>query len=81
MLGDDGVEFYSFLVERTQNEDFAACVDYLPQAEKDKKGTDELVLRFFATKNAQDLFRGSVRDWLDNYMEAVLLHKVEFNYA
>jgi hypothetical protein len=62
MLGDEGVHFYSFLVKQSNNEDFAACADYLPQPEKEKKGTEELVLRFFATKNASDLFRGSVRD-------------------
>lgn len=80
MLGDEGIRFYSFLVKQSNNEDFAACADYLPQAEKEKKGTEELVLRFFATKNASDLFRGSVRDWLDNYMEEVLLQKRQFEY-
>ena len=80
MLGDEGVRFYSFLVKQSNNEDFAACADYLPQPEKEKKGTEELVLRFFATKNASDLFRGSVRDWLDNYMEEVLLEKRQFEY-
>lgn len=80
MLGDEGIRFYSFLVKQSHNEDFAACADYLPQAEKEKKGTEELVLRFFATKNASDLFRGSVRDWLDNYMEEVLLQKRQFEY-
>jgi len=80
MVGDEGVKFYSFLVEQSNNEDFAACAEYLPQADKEKKGAEELVLRFFAAKNAQDLFRGSVRDWLDNYMEGVLLGRLEFNY-
>jgi hypothetical protein len=80
MLGDVGVEFYSFLVKMTQNKDFSACAEYLPQPEKEKKGVEELVLRFFATKNARDIFRGSVRDWLDNYMEEVLLGVREFKY-
>lgn len=80
MLGEEGVKFYSSLVELSNNEDFAACADYLPQPDKEKKGAEELVLRFFAVKNAQDLFHGSVRDWLDNYMEGVLLGKQEFNF-
>ncbi len=80
MLGDEGVRFYTFIVKLTQNEDFSACAEYLPQPEKEKKGAEELVLRFFASKNARDLFRGSVRDWLDNYMETVLLGRQAFSY-
>lgn len=80
MLGDEGVRFYSFLVELAKNKDFEKCADYLPQPEKDKKGAEELVLRFFATKNGRDLFRGSVRDWLDNYMERILLGNIKFKY-
>jgi hypothetical protein len=80
MIGDDGVKFYSFLIEQSLNEDFAACAEYLPQTDKEKKGIEELVLRFFAVKNAQNMFRGSVRDWLDNYMEGVLLGTLDFNY-
>ncbi|WOX05504.1 DUF262 domain-containing protein [Microbulbifer pacificus] len=79
MIGENGVEFYNFLVGLTAFESFARCADYLPQAEKDKKGAEELVLRFFATKNAPDLFKGSVRDWLDNFMEAILLQDIEFD--
>jgi hypothetical protein len=80
MLGDQGVTFYAFLVKLTETQDFAACAEWLPQPEKDKKGAEELVLRFFATKNARNSFRGSVRDWLDGYMENVLLGKEEFDY-
>lgn len=80
MLGDEGVKFYTFLVKLTQNQNFSACAEYLPQPEKEKKGEEELVLRFFASKNARDLFRGSVRDWLDNYMEEVLLGTKDFAY-
>jgi len=80
MVGDEGVKLYTFLVRQSNTEDFAACVDYLPQSDKEKKGAEELVLRFFAAKNGRDLFRGSVRDWLDNYMEGILLGKLEFDY-
>lgn len=80
MIGDDGVKFYSFLVKLSKDVNFSACSDYLPQPEKDKKGIEELILRFFATKNARKLFRGNVQDWLDNYMEGVLLNDLEFNY-
>lgn len=79
MIGEHGVEFYSFLVRLAGFEPFAKCAEYLPQPEKEKKGVEELVLRFFATKNAPGIFRGSVRDWLDNFMEDVLLNKIEFD--
>jgi len=80
MLGQIGIEFYSLLVQLSKQEDFAACADYLPQPEKEKKGSEELVLRFFAAKNYVDAFKGSVRDWLDNYMEGVLLGQIPFNF-
>ncbi len=76
MIGEIGDRFYSTLVNLSQQEDFAACADYLPQPDKDKKGSEELVLRFFAAKNFIDGFKGSVRDWLDTYMENVLLEKI-----
>lgn len=79
MLGERGIEFYTLLVSLSQDEHFAACTEYLPQTEKEKKGAEELVLRFFATKNFIDGFKGSVRDWLDNYMEGILLGKIPFD--
>lgn len=79
MLGDAGIEFYNLLVELSLSEDFAACADYLPQPDKEKKAAEELVLRFFAAKNNIDAFKGSVRDWLDNYMEDILLGKTPFD--
>lgn len=79
MLGEIGIEFYTMLVRLSEQEDFAACAEYIPQPDKEKKATEELVLRFFAAKNYLDAFKGSVRDWLDNYMEGVLLNKLPFN--
>jgi Protein of unknown function DUF262 len=79
MLGEPGIKFYNFLVSLSNDENFSACANYLPQPEKEKKGAEELVLRFFAAKNFADEFKGSVRDWLDNYMENVLLGKIDFD--
>lgn len=80
MLGEHGTVFYSFLQNMAKHPAFVECTDTLPQADFDKKGNEELVLRFFATKNGRDLFKGSVRDWLDDYMEGVLLEEIQFNY-
>lgn len=80
MVGQRGVTFYKFLQDLANHESFKTCIDPLPQSEKDQKGDEELVLRFFAAKNARDVFPGSVRDWLDTYMENVLLEKTPFEY-
>ena len=80
MVGEEGTRFYSFLQQKAQTEFFKTCTETISEAELDRKGDEELVLRFFAVKNASDLFRGSVRDWLDDYMEKVLLKKLDFDY-
>ncbi|NET56251.1 MAG: DUF262 domain-containing protein [Symploca sp. SIO2E6] len=80
MVGDKGINFYEFLNQKAINSDFIKCIESLPEESKYKKGDEELVLRFFASKNAQDCFRGSVTDWLDLYMESILLEEVNFNY-
>jgi hypothetical protein len=80
MLGDTGVKFYEFLKDCAATEPFLGCIDPLSQADREQKGDEELVLRFFAVKNAQGMFEGSVRDWLDDYMEAVLLSKLKFDF-
>ncbi|HBN8201099.1 TPA: DUF262 domain-containing protein [Pseudomonas aeruginosa] len=80
MVGEAGIKFYNFLVRLSESEDFAACAEFLAQQDKDKKAAEELVLRFFAVKNYIDEFKGSVRDWLDNYMEGILLEALPFDY-
>jgi hypothetical protein len=79
MLGELGSRFYAFLQELSADPDFVATTQSLAQAELDQKGNEELVLRFFAGTNAIDSFHGSVRDWLDDYMEDVLTQKVAFD--
>lgn len=80
MIGDAGVTFYKFIQECAEFVPFRTCIETLSQADRDRKGDEELVLRFFAVKNGQDLFRGSVRDWLDDYMEGVLLEQLPFHF-
>jgi hypothetical protein len=80
MAGEPGTKFYVFLQECAQSADFAACVETLSQSDRDQRQNEELVLRFFALKNAQDLFKGSIRDWLDDYMEAVIFQRRRFEY-
>lgn len=79
MLGEDGTQFYAFLQRLAASDNFRTCTETLSQEDRDQRADEELVLRFMACKNAQDLFRGSVRDWLDSYMEGVLLKKIPFD--
>jgi|SRR5208283_3594883 len=81
MLGDVGIEFYEFLQFCARTASFQECTEPLSQSDKDAMANEELVLRFFAAKNARDLFRGSVRDWLDDYMESILLRRLKFRFA
>lgn len=80
MIGENGTKFYSFLVELSEVESFRECADWLPNADLEKKANEELVLRFLALKNSEASFRGSVREWLDSYMESVLLSDKTFPY-
>ena len=80
MLGDDGTKFYGFLKELSEHESFTSVTQTLAQEDYEKKANEELVLRFFAAKNAINAFKGSVRDWLDDYMEGILLGKIVFDY-
>lgn len=80
IAGDDGVKFYKFLQQKALHPAYKNCIQNLPKEDKDKKRDEELVLRFLASKNAQNLFKGSVRDWLDNYMEKIFLRKMIFDY-
>ena len=80
MLGEAGIRFYDFLKERADEDEFKACTSTISDRDREQKGDEELVLRFYALKNGKDLFKGHIRDWLDNYMEGVLLDRIEFDY-
>ena len=81
MVGKSGLDFYAFLKECADLPSFKTCTEPLPDAVRDQKGDEELVLRYFATKNSPESFGGSVRDWLDNYMEDIILERIPFDYA
>lgn len=81
MVGDAGIKFYAFIKECVFFSSFATCITRLSETEKEQKMDEELVLRFFALKNAQNLFAGSISEWLDKYMDSVILGKIKFDYA
>lgn len=80
MVGEKGVEFYTFLQRCSENESYKHTTQSIPDVDMERRANEELVLRFFALKNAIQLFKGNVRDWLDDYMEQVLKGDLEFNY-
>ena len=80
MVGDAGIKFYSFIKKCVVFPSFAACLARLSNIEREQKMDEELVLRFFALKNAQDLFRGNISEWLDKYMDSVILEDAKFDY-
>ncbi|MFM4853923.1 DUF262 domain-containing protein [Aeromonas caviae] len=80
MVGDIGVDFYSFLQQCASKPFFKRSIIRLPEEDFEKRQDEELVLRFFALINGIDLFKGSVRDWLDDYMEKVLKGDMPFDY-
>jgi hypothetical protein len=81
MLGESGIEFYGFLKKCASNQAFRQCIDGLSDEARSQKGDEELVLRFFALKTDLESFRGSVSDWLDGFLERVVLQQQEFDQA
>ena len=79
MLGEPGAAFYKRLSEASHFAPFRKTIELLPPTALETRADEELVLRFFATKNYRTHFRGNVGDWLDQYMEAVLLHGHPFD--
>lgn len=81
MLGDKGADFYEFLAKCASLPSFAKTIELLSSAALDARAHEELVLRFFAVKNYRPKFKGSIGDWLDNYMEDILLFDHNFDFA
>ncbi len=80
LIGDEGVRFHNFLQRQSYHSAFINCTETLSDVDKEQRGSEELVLRFLASKNALELFRGSVQEWLDEYMENILSKKKKFEY-
>lgn len=64
-------DFNELLGRLSRNEDFKYTISTLADNQVRKKGDQELVLRFFAFKNAGEDYRHEIADFLTEYMEAV----------
>lgn len=78
MLGDIGAAFYKKIIKCASLPAFRTTIALLPDVAYETRLDEELVLRFFATKNFRSHFRGNVGEWLDAYMEEVLLGRAQF---
>jgi uncharacterized protein with ParB-like and HNH nuclease domain len=75
--------FNNLLKDLSSNEDFIKCIRHLGKETMDKKGNEELILRFFAIKNYRKKYEHDVNPFLDKYMEDVSdpEGKMKFKYA
>lgn len=80
MIGEHGIAFYDFLIRCANHQPYKSAVELLPLSAVEARADEELVLRYLAAKNFRDKFKGNITDWLDGYMDAVLLSRVEFNF-
>jgi hypothetical protein len=69
MLGD---EFPNFIIRMAAAADYKECTKGLTFERRMTAFDEELVLRFFALKNSQSLFKHEVTDFLDEYMENIV---------
>ncbi|MEU2683634.1 DUF262 domain-containing protein [Streptomyces hygroscopicus] len=64
-------EFNQFLIDLSRNPDFAFVTETLTEKARNEKFDQELILRFFAFKNAGAGYRHDIADFMTDYMEAV----------
>ncbi|MGP3753874.1 DUF262 domain-containing protein [Streptomyces sp. IBSNAI001] len=64
-------DFNQFIVNLSKEPDFVDCISIISSSAGDRRFDQELVLRFFAFKNAIDDYRHDVADFLTAYMEGV----------
>ncbi|MDJ0450539.1 DUF262 domain-containing protein [Methylocystis sp. JR02] len=78
LFGGWGIEFYNKIIEMSYHPSFVKTTETLADSDLEKRGREELSLRFFAAKDGSDYYAGHVANWLDDFMEAVLLTRVPF---
>ena len=80
IFGEVGIKFYEFLIQMSEIPKFMSLSGDFEESEQEKRGREELVLRFFAAKDGTEYYHGNVAEWLNSYMEAILLAKKPFDY-
>lgn len=64
-------DFNQFIINRSKNDDFRYCTETLTEKSRKEKFDQELVLRFFAFKNAGSVYRHDIAEFMTDYMEAI----------
>jgi hypothetical protein len=80
IFGSAGIAFYEFLIRLSQKPEFQHLTETLADSDQEKRGREELVLRFFAANDGAEFYHGNVADWLNGYMDEVLLGRKSFDY-
>jgi hypothetical protein len=75
---DGGARFYEFIQELAKSPDFASSIARLPDTYVERRGDEELVLRFFAVTAYRHGYKGNIEEWLDTFMEDTLFERLEF---
>lgn len=78
---EEGTKFYEFIQKLASTSYYKSTTSSISSTDFDQKGDEELVLRYLALKNSMGTYKGSVKDWLDGYMEDVIFKKIEFDYS
>src|SRR5690625_4833241 len=63
--------FNEFIIDLSEHSDFKACIMNISDGDRDRKGDQEYVLKFFAYKNDRESYRKDIAPFLSKYMEKV----------
>lgn len=77
LLGSEAIDF---LEECSHNKDFVDVISRIGKDKFNSRYDQELVLRFFATKNDIDNYRYPVTEYLTRYLEKITTGEVAFDY-
>lgn len=70
-------KFINFIKELKRNQHFMNVTKRIGSSRVQKRFDEELVLRFFAFKNASDNFKHDVDEFLTSYMESISLSDIQ----
>jgi len=72
-------KFIDFIADCAKNRDYIDCIA-IPTAKIRKKYDHEVILRFFAFKNARETFTHNIDECITKYLEDVSSAEVNFDY-
>lgn len=80
MIGEKGAAFYEFIQRCASNPFYQEYTETISESDLAKRINEEFVIRFFAGLHSTSSFKGNLTEWLNSYMEDVLLEKIPFDY-